>query len=85
MNALHVEEVLQYDGEIRVTGLPYRKGQKVDIIVFTEEDESPPLSLLTADTLLNSGIVGLWKDRTDLPDSTTYARQLCEQVQHRER
>jgi hypothetical protein len=35
--------------------------------------------------LLNSGLVGLWKDRTDIIDSSDYARSLREQVQNRGR
>ena len=84
MNAVHVHEVLQDDGEIRLTGLPYRKGQHVDVIVFSNAVETLQGSLLTADTLLESGIVGLWKDRSDLPESPEYARQLREQAQTRE-
>ncbi len=35
--------------------------------------------------LLNSGLVGLWKDRTDIIDSSDYARSLREEVQNRGR
>lgn len=38
---------------------------------------------LTVRDLQQSGIVGLWKDRTDIEDSSVYARQLREQAQKR--
>lgn len=31
---------------------------------------------MTAGDLLNSEIVGIWADRTDIPDSLTFAREL---------
>ena len=34
-------------------------------------------------TLLESPIVGLWRDRDDLEDSTAFARQLWEKAQRR--
>jgi len=34
-------------------------------------------------TLLESPIVGLWRDRDDLEDSTAFARQLREKAQRR--
>lgn len=40
---------------------------------------------LTARSLLHSGLIGLWKERTDIDDSTVYARQLREQAQNRRR
>jgi hypothetical protein len=85
MNAVHIHEILQQDGEILLTGLPYRKGQIVDVIVFRDAAESGRDAPGTADQLLDSELVGLWKDRADLPESTAYARQLREHAQHRER
>ena len=38
---------------------------------------------LTARQLLNSGLIGMWQDRTDIGDSAVYARQLREQAQNR--
>jgi len=42
-------------------------------------------TLLTAAQLLQSGLVGLWADRTDLGDSREFARRLREQAQIRKR
>jgi len=38
---------------------------------------------LTARKLLNSGLIGIWKDRTDITDSSKFARKLREQAQKR--
>jgi hypothetical protein len=39
---------------------------------------------LTARDLLQSELVGLWADRSDIGDSLSYARQLRQQAEHRE-
>ena len=85
MNAVHVEEVLQQDGELFITGLPYRKGQKIEVLLFSESSDADVSPFLRADRLLHSELVGLWKDRQDLPESTEYARQLRRQAQSRKR
>ena len=38
---------------------------------------------MTARDLLNSGLVGLWKDRTDIKDSVSFARELRKRASHR--
>ena len=40
-------------------------------------------SHLTVRQLRESGLIGLWKDRYDIRDSTAYARSLREQAQKR--
>ncbi len=45
----------------------------------------PSRKYLTARQLLNSDLIGMWEDRTDIGDSSVYARQLREQAQKRER
>jgi hypothetical protein len=40
---------------------------------------------LTARDLLQSEVVGLWADREDINDSLTFARQLRQQAEHRQR
>ncbi len=85
MNAIRLNKILEHDGELTLTGLPYRKGQKVELIVLSDNPAEVHASQLTADTLLASGLVGLWKDRKDIGDSTEYARQLREQAQRRMR
>jgi hypothetical protein len=38
---------------------------------------------LTVRQFRQLGLIGLWKDRDDIQDSSTYARQLREQAQRR--
>ena len=83
MEAIRVEQVVMKDGEIIITGLPYKKGQVVEVIVLAQSQEPVPRSHLTVRQLRQSGIIGLWKDRSDIQGSTTYARQLREQAQKR--
>ena len=83
MEAIRVEQVVMKDGEVVITGLPYKKGQVVEVIVLAQAREPAPRSHLTVRQLRRSGIIGLWKDRTDIQDSTTYAQQLRERAQKR--
>ena len=42
MNAIRVETTVEYDGELHLTELPCRRGDKVEAIVFILESASPP-------------------------------------------
>jgi hypothetical protein len=42
---------------------------------------SEPKKTFTVRQLLDSGLMGVWENRTDIKDSLTYARQLREQSQ----
>ncbi|MDP2643902.1 MAG: hypothetical protein Q8P24_03095 [Desulfobacterales bacterium] len=82
MEAIKIQEVIKKDGEIRMTGLPLKKGQRIELIVLTEA-LSNDVTSATAKSLLSSGIVGLWKDRP-IGNSVELARQLREEAQNRE-
>lgn len=90
MEAVRRKAKLKKDGELTVTGLPFRAGQTVELILLAAPArEAKPANprarkkKMTARALLNSGIVGIWKDRTDIVDSVAFARQLREQAQTR--
>jgi hypothetical protein len=83
MEAIRRNTILKKDGEITMTGLPYKKGQQVEMILLVSEQSEPKRQPLTATALKRSGLIGLWKNRTDIKDSSDYARQLREQAQHR--
>ena len=83
MEAIRIHKIVEKDGEILVTGLPYKKGQNVEIILISESATRSKKRPLTASQILHSGLVGLWKDREDIEDSSSYARQLREQAQKR--
>jgi hypothetical protein len=84
MEAIRINALLKTDGEIRITGLPYKKGEQVELILLPLADARPTRRApFTARQLRQSDIVGLWKDRVDIQDSAAYARQLREQAQNR--
>lgn len=83
MEAIRLHKIVEKDGEILVTGLPCKKGQRVEMILLLESSAMSTRSRLTANRLLRSGLIGIWKDRKDIEDSAAYARQLREQAQRR--
>ena len=82
MEVLRVEQVLGRDGELNVRGLPYKKGQRVEIIVLPQPIKRTR-PRLTVGQFRQSGLIGVWKDRHDIQDSSAYARKLREQAQTR--
>ncbi len=81
--AIRLQQTLQKDGELHITNLPFVKGQEVEL-VLSFVSRPKPKKRLTARRLLNSGLIGLWKNRSDITDSAVYARQLRAQAQRRE-
>ena len=67
MEALRFKKTLDNDGEIVLTGLPGKKGEEAEIIVMFEHPAH--VHEMTLGELLNSDIVGIWKDREDIGDS----------------
>ena len=80
--AIRIEQEMTQDGEVVLRNLPYKKGQRLEVIVVPWAKSSP--SPLTVGRFRQSGLIGLWKDRSDIKDSSVYARQLREQAQQRE-
>ena len=83
MEAVQVQQVMARDGEILITGLPYKRGQAVEVIIFLPPATPQPRARLTVGRLRKSGLIGLWQDRDDIGDSSVYPRQLREQAQER--
>ncbi len=84
MEAIRLQRSVEKDGEIFLTGLPYKKGQYVEmILLFDPPPTTPSRPRLTARQLLHSELIGLWDDRSDIEDSAAFARQLREQAQNR--
>ena len=83
MDAIRIEKVIEKDGEIVMKGLPFKKGQHVEMIFLTAPSEPPEQRHIASDRLRCSRLIGLWKDREDIGDSAVYARQLREQAQSR--
>ena len=83
MEAVQIQQVIARDGEILITGLPYKRGQAVEVIVFLPPETPLPRARLTVGQLRKSGLIGLWQDRDDIGDSSVFARQLREQAEQR--
>ena len=84
METIRLQKIVQEDGELHIPNLPVVKGQLVEVVLLLRS--LPPTTKrqrMTARQLLNSGLIGLWKDRSDITDSSIYARQLREQAQRR--
>ncbi len=64
------------NGEILITGAPFKKGQKVEMIVLPQ-DETAEKKILTGKELAVSEFVGIWKDKK-IGDSAEFARRLRE-------
>lgn len=84
MEAIRIQQIVQEDGELHIPNVPVVKGQQVEVLLLLR---SVPPKLkrghTTARELLNLELIGLWRERTDIADSSIYARQLREQAQRR--
>jgi hypothetical protein len=78
-----MQQIMAKDGEVVITGLPFKKGQSVEIIVLPQSAVPSPGERLTVGRLRRSGLIGLWHDRGDVGDSSVFARQLREEAQQR--
>jgi hypothetical protein len=75
--------VMERDGQILITGLPWNRGQRLAITIQAEEGDDMEHQPLSARELLESGLVGMWADRTDIGDSSEFARKLRQAAEHR--
>jgi hypothetical protein len=60
MEAVQVQQVMARDGEVLITGLPYKRGQAVEVIIFLTPTMPLPPARLTVGQLRRSGLIGLW-------------------------
>jgi len=81
MTPVHLHEVVKRKGRIVLHDLPYDEGQRVEVVVRPESKAKAKRRGLTARDLLKSGLVGLWKDRTDIGDTLEFARKLRKQAE----
>jgi hypothetical protein len=84
MATVRLNTVIKKDGEITMRGLPFKKGDRVEMILLPADSPAAG-EKLTAARLRRSGLVGLWKKRADLGESADFARHLREQAQRRTR
>ncbi|MEM4725141.1 MAG: hypothetical protein QXP01_09035 [Candidatus Hadarchaeum sp.] len=85
MEVTRRDQVIKKDGEILLTGLPYKRGDRVEVVIKARKAvaRTVPRPCLTVRQLRQSGLIGLWKDRNDIEDSSTYARYLRERAEQR--
>jgi hypothetical protein len=83
MEAIRVQHTIKKKGEITIQNLPVEEGQEVEILLLITPENGQKRPRLTAKKLLDSGLVGIWKDREEIRDSSEFARQLREKAQNR--
>jgi hypothetical protein len=83
MEAIRLKQTIKKSGELTIQNLPVEKGQQVEVLVLFTPSKTSIRPRLTARQLRDSGLIGLWKDRQDIQDSASYARDLREKAQRR--
>ena len=82
MDAVRKVAVFQEDGQVTITGLPYKKGDQVEIILLKGQPQARSEGM-TAREFLESPLLGMWADREDIGDSSEFARTLRERAETR--
>ncbi len=85
METIRIEKIIEKDGEVKITGLPLKKGQKIEMILLIKGEKTSNETLSTAKELLDSGLVGLWEKRRDIQNTEDFAEKLREKAQYRHR
>ncbi len=83
LDAVHIYRIMEKDGEIYLRGLPYKKGESIEMIVMRESTRGRNKIFLTPQRLLKSEIIGLWSKRKDIKDSVKFAHNLRKKAQAR--
>jgi hypothetical protein len=81
MEAIRLQKRISKDGEVSIKGLPLKKGTHVELILIPTQKTTK--NNLTASKLLKSDVVGIWKYRKEIRNSSTYANQLRKESQTR--
>ena len=81
--AVRTKTTVQPGGLVEIRSPELTPSAPAEVIVLV--DAPAPQRIMTAASLLDSGLVGLWEDRTDIADSAEFARQLRRQAERRER
>jgi hypothetical protein len=67
MQAIRLQQTIEKDSEIHLSDLPVFQGQEVEVIVLISSFPEPKKTF-TARQLLNSGLIGVWENRTELSE-----------------
>lgn len=73
---------IKKNGSLNIKNLPFKKGQRVEIILLPEEIVRYTQRFLTGKELTQSDIVGLWKNRR-ITDSVEYSCKLRAKAEKR--
>ncbi|MFB3893018.1 MAG: hypothetical protein ACE15C_13455 [Phycisphaerae bacterium] len=82
METVKTHAVLKRDGRITLVDLPYKKGDEVEVTLVKRNGRKGRKAMTGAE-LAASRFCGMWADRTDIVDSSAYARRLREAAQNR--
>jgi len=65
MQAIRLQQTIEKDGEIYLSNLPVFQGQQVDVVVSLSPLPETTKTF-TVRQLLDSGLIGVWENRTDI-------------------
>jgi len=82
MGAVRKHAIVEESGQITIRGLPFKKGDRIRML-FSKENGHTLRQPMKARDLVVTPLVGMWAERTDIKDSSKYARQLREKGQTR--
>ena len=82
MNDVMLHVTLAENGVLVVSGLPFKKGEELDVVL--RRSSEPTRVLFTGKALAESALVSLWEQRIDIGDTTEFARKLREEAQLRD-
>lgn len=80
MASIQIESVVDENGGIILNNLPFKKGQKIKVLVEETKTKYKIKKQEKAGTIWE--IVGVWKDREDITDSIEYAKELRNSPNH---
>ncbi len=84
MNRIIMKSKVSNDGVLHLD-VPIGSSEANQEVQVTVEPATSSSPTITAAALLQSSLIGLWADRTDIGDSRAFARRLREEAQTRRR
>jgi hypothetical protein len=76
MGKIILEGEIIADGRLEVKLPPDLPPGKVEVEIREPQTEDTEIKGVTLGELLDSGLAGIWADRTDIPDTLEFARLL---------
>jgi hypothetical protein len=83
MNRIVVRTKLSSDGNLHLDLAVGAQEADTDVLVTVEPVAHIPKRTLLASDLVQSGLVGIWAERTDIENSLAFARRLRDRAQTR--